>query len=239
MVSMPAFHSDNFNFKTTEIFDGLSAEEVRVLEGASVTHNYKKKEILFREGGIPAGIFHLKSGKVKKYKTTQKGAEQIFYICSSGELLGYHALLSEEYYPDSAATMQDCQISFIPKDVFLSVLLGSPLLANKLLKILAHEFSVFTNSITSLATKTVRERLALNLLILNEKFREGGHDPANINMSRTDMANLVGTAKETLVRLLQDFKKENLIQADGLTIRIIDRRQLIQEANLTSHSIKI
>jgi CRP-like cAMP-binding protein len=236
---MPAFHSDNFRFKTNEIFDGLPSEDMQVLEGSSVTHRYKKKEILFREGGIPTGIFHLKSGKIKKYKTTPKGVEQIFYVCGPGELLGYHALLSEEYYPDSAATMDDCQISFIPKDVFLNVLSRSPLLANKLLKILAHEFSVFTNSITSLATKTVRERLALNLLILNEKFQEDGEEPSEIKMSRTDLANLVGTAKETLVRLLQDFKREKLIETDGLTIRISDRRQVIQEANLTSHSIKI
>jgi CRP-like cAMP-binding protein len=206
-----------------------------------VTHEYKKGEIIFREGGIPTGIFYLKSGKIKKYKTTSQGEKQIFYICREGELLGYHALLSEEYYPDSAATIEESKITFIPKDKFLDVVNSSSIFSNKLLKALAHEFSVFINGITNLATKSVRERIALNLLILDEKFKSADkpNKVSEINISRGDFANMVGTAKETLVRLLQEFKRDGLIESNGLTLRILDKKRLIKEANLAGYTSEL
>lgn len=229
------FRSDNFRFNTKGIFEGLSAENLQMLGQSSVTHRYKRGELIFREGGIPTGIFYLVSGKVKKYKATAKGSEQIFYICAAGELLGYHAVLSEEYYPDSAATIEDSEITFIPRDNFLRVLNASPVLSNKLLKALGHEFSVFINVIATLATKPVRERVALNLLILEEKFRRDDRPDGvvDVNVSRTDLANMVGTAKENLVRLLQQFKAGGLIESSGRAIRIRDKEGLLREANLT------
>ncbi|MEX1240987.1 MAG: Crp/Fnr family transcriptional regulator [Cyclobacteriaceae bacterium] len=235
------FRSDSFRFNTKGIFEGLSAESLQRLDDASVTHLYKKGEIVFREGGIPSGIFYLLKGKVKKYKTTGKGAEQVFYVCTAGELLGYHAVLSEEHYPDSAATIEDSEITFIPRENFLNVLHASSVLSNKLLKTLGHEFSVFINAITNLATKSVRERVALNLLILDEKFkREEKQEAASeINMSRTDLANMVGTAKESLVRLLQQFKIEGLIESNGRIIRILNKKGIIREANLSGGHQKV
>jgi len=231
--------SENNRLKTDQLFEGLSAEELEFLVGSGVTHTYRKGEIIFREGGIPMGIFYVRSGRVKKYKSTVKGGEQILYLCSEGELMGYHALIGEEYYPDSAATTEESQITFIPKDNFLNVLRSSPALSNTLLKALAHEFSVFVNSITSLATKSVRERLASNLLLLDEKFKSSDRGTASeINLSRTDLANMVGTAKETLVRLLQDFQRAGLIEKTNKTIRIIDRKGVIKEANLMGSNSK-
>ncbi|HET9487468.1 MAG TPA: Crp/Fnr family transcriptional regulator, partial [Chryseosolibacter sp.] len=197
-------------------------------------------EVVFREGGIPSGIYYLVKGKIKKYKTTSKGSEQIFYVCTAGELLGYHAILSEEHYPDSAATLVESEITFIPKENFLNLLQASSVLSNKLLKTLGHEFSVFINVITSIATKPVRERVALNLLILDEKFKPDGKAelPSEINMSRTDLANMVGTAKETLVRLLQQFKSDGLIESNGRIIRILNRKGIIREANLVGAHAK-
>lgn len=212
-----------------------SPSHLEILTTSSVTHLYKEGEIIFREGGIPTGIFYLKSGRVKKYKGTQKGEEQIFYLCNAGELLGYHALLSEEHYPDSSATIEDSQITFIPKDKFLEVVNSSSILSNKLLKALAHEFSVFIHNITNLATKSVRERAALTLLILDEKFKPDESDQlAKINLSRGDLASMIGTAKETLVRLLQEFKSQGLIQSDGRFITILDKRGIMREANMTA-----
>lgn len=225
--------SENFRLKTDQLFEGLTAGEQESLMGSGVTHIYKKGEIIFREGGIPTGIFYIKSGKVKKYKTTPKGNEQIFYLCSQGELLGYHALLGEELYMDSAATVEDSHITFIPKDNFIKVLRNSTPFSNALLKALGHEFSLFMNSISNLASKSVRERLAFNLLILNEKFKSTDQPGASeIHLSRTDLANMVGTAKETLVRLLQEFSQAGLIKKTSKTIRIIDWKGIIKEANL-------
>lgn len=232
------FLTQNFRLKTDQIFEGLTLDEHEALFGKGVTHLYKKGEIIFREAGIPTGIFYIRSGRVKKYKSTEKGGEQIFYICNEGELLGYHALLSEGFYPDSAATIEDSQITFIPKDNFLNVLHSSAALSNGLLKALGHEFSLFLNSITNLVTKTVRERLAFTLLILEEKFKRQGHTPvpSEINMSRSDLANMVGTAKETLVRLLREFKDAGYIETSGKSIRIIDRTGIVKEANLVGRS---
>ncbi|HEY9047109.1 MAG TPA: Crp/Fnr family transcriptional regulator [Ohtaekwangia sp.] len=231
---MKNFLSENFRLKTDQLFEGLTPEEQESLMGSGVTHVYKKGEVIFREGGIPSGIFYVKSGRVKKYKTTAKGGEQVFYLCCEGELLGYHALLGEELYPDSAATIEEAQITFIPKDNFLRVLRNSTSLSNALLKALGHEFSLFINSITNLATKSVRERLAFNLLILDEKFKSSHQSAAGsqIILSRTDLANMVGTAKETLVRLLQEFKQAGLIEKTDKTICIINRKGIIKEANL-------
>jgi CRP-like cAMP-binding protein len=161
-------------------------------------------------------------------------------VCTEGELLGYHALLGEEYYPDSAATIEDSEITFIPKEVFLNVLRNSTVLSNRLLKALGHEFSLFIGSITNLATKTVRERLAYTLLVLEEKFKRSDKPGSvvEINMSRTDLANMVGTAKETLVRLLQEFKINKLIETTGKTIRITNRKGIISEANLMGQNSK-
>jgi CRP-like cAMP-binding protein len=233
------FLSENFRLKTDEIFEGLTPEELDTMIGSGVTHVYKSGEIIFREGGIPTGIFFVRSGRVKKYKTTSKGTEQIFYLCGEGELLGYHALLGEDYYPDSSATIEDSEITFIPKENFLKVLRQSTVLSNKLLKALGHEFSLFINNITNLATKSVKERLAFNLLILEEKFKPtAGGQVVDIVMSRTDLANMVGTAKETLVRLLGDFKREGIIEVDGRAIRIINRKKVIKEANLLPQSTR-
>lgn len=234
------FLSENFRLKTSQLFDGLTNGELEQLMGSGVTHTYKKGEIIFRDGGIPTGIFYVNAGMVKKYKETSKGGEQIFYICSDGELLGYHALLGEENYPDSAATIEDSEITFIPKENFLHVLRNSNMLSTRLLKALGHEFSLFINGITNLATKTVRERLAFNLLILEEKFQRStaSRKAREIVMSRTDLANMVGTAKETLVRLLQEFKRDHLVEIDGKGIRIIDRPGIVKEANLIGQGRK-
>lgn len=232
------FLSENFRLKSDHIFQNLTTDEQEKLISSSVTHLYKKGEIIFREGGIATGIYYVRSGKVKKYKTTANDVEQIFYLCCEGELLGYHALLSDEYYPDAAATIEDSQITFIPKDAFLKVLRESTSLSNALLKALGHEFSLFIGSITNLATKSVRERLAFNLLILDEKFKSKDRSESSnaITLSRTDLANMVGTAKENLVRLLQEFKKAGLIEKTDKTIRILDRKRLVKEANLTGFS---
>lgn len=234
------FLSENSRLKRDQIFEGLTPKEIESLVNSGVTHMYKKREVIFREGGIPTGIFYVQKGRVKKYKDTVNGGEQIFYICSEGELLGYHALLSEEFYPDSAATLEDSEITFIPKETFLHVLHHSTTLSNKLLKALGHEFSLFINSITNLATKSVRERLAFNLLLLEEKYKDPENPDAvsEINMSRTDLANMVGTAKETLVRLLQEFKRDSLIESNGRIIRIINRKGIIKEANMIGQNLK-
>ena len=232
--------SSHSRLSTNQLFAGLTPEDQEFLMSAGVTHLYKKGEIIFREGGIPMGIFYVESGRVKKFRAIAQGGEQISYLCAKGELLGYHALLGEVHYPDSAATIEDSMITFIPKDDFLKVLRSSTALSNSLLRALGVEFIHFINSITNLATKSARERLAINLLMLEEKFdtNDVTTDGIDINLSRTDLANMIGTATETLVRLLQEFKKDGLIEKTEKSIRILDRKGLIREANLSVAKVR-
>lgn len=214
------FPFDKYSFNSDSIFDDLPKEDLVLLGRNMVTHNYKKGEILFREGSYPTGIYYIKKGKVKKYKSDKDGREQIFYVCKSGELLGYHALLSEENYTDSSCTLEEATISFIPKDDFLQAVRSSALLSNRLLKCMSHEFGVLVNGITIFAQKTVRERLALSLLILRNKYKKEDQEgkPVELTLSREDLAKMVGTARETLTRLLHDFKEEDLIETQGRKI---------------------
>jgi CRP-like cAMP-binding protein len=223
---------DQFSFNNNSIFEGLTKEESDLLNSRLVTLKFKQGQMIFQEGGFPSGIHIVREGKVKKFKTGIDGKEQIFYICKAGEVLGYHALLSEENYSDSASAMEDSSISFIPKEDFLKVLKSSTILSNHLLKNLSHEFGVLINSITIMAHRSVRERLALSLLVLKDKYKENFIEGAvHITLSRDDLANFVGTAKETLVRLLHDFKKEGLIKTEGKAIIILNAVALVKVAN--------
>lgn len=223
---------DQFYFKNNSIFDCLTNEQRDIIQSHMVTLKCKQGQLIFQEGGYPTGIHIVKEGKVKKYKTGIDGKEQIFYVCRAGEAMGYHALLSEEQYSDSAAAMEESLISFIPKEDFIKVLNSSSVLANQLLKNLSHEFGVLINSITILAQKSVRERLALSLLILKDKYKDNCvNDTVHITLSRDDLANYIGTAKETLVRLLHDFKDEGLIKTEGKAIIILNPKALVKIGN--------
>ncbi len=233
-MDMPtSFKIDKFHFNSDSILNGLPEKDLEVLKSNMISYKFKKEKMIFSEGTYPSGIFHLKKGKIKKYKTDRDGREHIIYVCNSGELLGYAALLSEEPYSDSAATLEDSILEFIPKDIFFNVLEKSQVLSTRLLKNLSHEFAVLENSIVNFAHKSVRERLALSLLILKEKFKDKTNPNASveITLSREDLSNVVGTAVETLVRLLHNFKDEGLIKTEGRKIRIIDTKKLVKVAN--------
>ena len=228
------FPFEKYQFKSESVLEGLPELEMAILKKNMVMHKYKKGEILFREDSYPTGIYYIEKGKVKKYKTDKDGHEQIIYVCNSGELLGYHALISEEFYPDSAAVLEEAIISFIPKDDFLKALNSSTVLSNRLLKCLSHEFGVLVNSIAIFAHKTVRERLALCLLILRDKYiKEDQKDlPVELFLSRDDLSKMVGTARETLVRFLHEFKEDGLIEVEGRKIILLKPKELSKIANL-------
>src|SRR5690606_31501441 len=198
---------------------------------------YAKGSVLFREGAAPDGIFFVREGKIKKYKVDREGREQIIYVANAGELLGYHAILAEERYPDSAAAIEDSLIAFIPKADFLLTLQQSPLLSRRLLQALSHEFAVLANSISVFAHRSVKERLAIALIVLREKYKEPGvpAEETGINISRDDLSNIVGTAKENVVRILKEFKLAGILYTTGRRIFIQDIKQLIE---ISSYGIR-
>jgi CRP-like cAMP-binding protein len=227
------FPIDEWDFKSESILADLPPEDSQLLMARKSDQAYKKGEIIFREGAFPTGIFYITKGRVKKYKVDREGKEQIIYVAKTGELLGYHAILSKDNYPDSAAVLEDSTIAFIPKEDFQEALNQSAILNGRLLKTLSHEFAVLANSLTLFAQRSVRERLALQLIVIREKYKvnfEPGM-PVEIDLSRDDLASLVGTARENVVRMLSEFKAEGTVKTKGRKIIVLDVNRLIKIAN--------
>ncbi len=227
------FPIDKWNFKSHSILAGLPSRDAERITAHMSNQHFSKGEIIFREGSFPPGIFFIRRGKVKKYQVDAEGNEQIIYVANTGELIGYHALLSEERYPDSASALEDSLIAFIPKEDFLEVLTTSEILSQRLLKLLSHEFTVFANNVTLLARRTVKERLATQLVVMREKYKEN-YQPGmevEINLSRDDLASIVGTARENVVRILKGFKEDGIIETRGRKIVVRDIHQLLKIAN--------
>ncbi len=229
------FPIDNWNFHSQSIFKDLPAADREMLLRNAHQKTYIKGEIVFREGAVPAGIYHIDKGKIKKYKVDNFGKEQIIYVGNTGELIGYHAVLADEPYPDSASALEESVLSFIPRQDFLAALDQSAVLSKRLLKTLSHEFGVLANTISVFANRPVRERLAITLLVLREKFKTDLPEGARveINVSRDDIASMAGATRENIVRLLRDFKDEHLIEAKGRKIWILDLKGLIAVSNYT------
>ena len=228
MISVDSFPIEKFVSKSDSIFKNIPVEIKQKLEKQMILKTYKKGQNIFLEGSYPAGIFYLKEGMVKKYKTDNIGKEHILYLCSTGELLGYPALLCNEPYPDSASALEVSTLGFISKDLFLKTTNESNELMLTLLSSLSHEFTVMVNSVTVFARMTVRERLALILLILSAKFHKKNlAKPGEIILSRQDLANMVGTATETLVRLLQVLKKDGVLELKAKSIIVLDPKALM------------
>jgi CRP-like cAMP-binding protein len=227
------FPIDRWNFTTQSILNILLEEDYQILVANQSEQKYQKGDVIFREGSVPAGIFLVRSGKIKKYKIDQIGKEQIIYVASQGELIGYHAVLAEERYPDSASALEASALSFIPKEDFFEVIHRSPTFSQRLLKALSHEFTVLANSISVFAQRTASERLAIALVVLREKYKGDSHADEDIvlNISRTDLANIAGIAQENVIRLLKEFKSEGILETDGRKIIIKDIKLLVKRSN--------
>jgi CRP-like cAMP-binding protein len=227
------FPIDMWDFKSQSILADLSEEDHAILTAHQSEQKYDKGEIIFREGSYPSGIFYIKSGKAKKYKVVKDGGEQIIYVANTGELIGYHAVLAESRYPDSASALEESIITFIPREDFLAILEKSAALGKRLLKTLSHEFAVLANSLTLFTQHPVRERLALQLVVLREKYKVNFKpgELVEINMSRDDLASLVGTARENVVRILSEFKEEGILETKGRKIIVLDVKRLLVLAN--------
>lgn len=227
------FPIDKWDFKSQSIFANLPAEDIALLTAHQSEQVYRKGEVIFREGSYPSGIFYLKTGKAKKYKVANEGGEQIIYVANTGELLGYHAILEGDRYPDSAAALEESRIAFIPKEDFFEALEQSNVLSKRLLKTLSHEFAVLANCLTLFTQRSVRERLALQLVVLREKYKLSSQpgELVAINMSREDLANLAGTTRENIVRILSEFKDAGILETKGRKVIVQDVVALINIAN--------
>jgi CRP-like cAMP-binding protein len=191
------------------IANSLQENELSQLFEKTTNTQYKKGQLVFHEDSMPFGIYVLHEGMIKLYKTGTNGKKQIFQLCKPGDIFGFHAVLNDYAYPDSAETISDCKVEFIPKLTFINLVKKSSSLSFNLLQSLSEEFREFIDQETMLSQKSVRERVALVLFELHDLFKSGAKSV--ITLSRSDLADLCGTVKETLVRTLSDFKEEELI----------------------------
>ena len=212
-----------FDFESNKILSALPEKDKKVVLEQAETLHFKKGKLIFYEGGIPTGVFMIQSGRAKIYKTGLDGKDQIFYVYKSGDLLGYHALLCNELYEDSCEVLEPCQISFISADRFNRLLDRIPNLRLLLIQNMSHEFGVLANIIIVLAQKNLRERLAIFLLVLNQRY-----DEQAIELPRDDLANMVGTARESLGRLLKEFKEEEMISIVNRKIKLMNPTALLK-----------
>lgn len=212
-----------------------NSEQMEQVSRVKTCCHYKKGQHIFYEGNVPMGIHCISSGVVKLVKTNLDGKEQILRFAQKGEYLGYRALVANEPLLATAIAVEDTVACFIPQKAFMDLIEHVPAITKDLLISLSHDLGVVEEKVQSMAQKSVRERLAETLLFLQDTFNESTdakHDIISITLPREDIANIVGTATETVIRLLSEFKSDKLIEMEGKKIRILDREKL----NRISHA---
>ena len=178
----------------------------------------KRNEVIFSEGKYPKGIFQVHKGLVKIFKIGKDGKEQIIQICKAGEIIGFRAVLSENSYNVNAAALEDnTEICFISSGDFNQYKNSNLQLQNRLIQELSTELQEWADFVTDMTQRTVRQRTALALIFLHEAY-----DEKEINVAREDLANMVGTATESLIRLINEFKKDSIITVSARKIQILD-----------------
>ncbi|MBI1803752.1 MAG: Crp/Fnr family transcriptional regulator [Ignavibacteriae bacterium] len=211
------------------IFSELDPADVEKISLHKGCNFHKAGQILFQEGGYPAGLYCINRGKIKLYKTGRDGKEQIVRLAKDGDVVGYRSLISGQPYSASAAVTDDAAICFIPKDTFLSLLKESDSFNARVMEILCHDIATAEQRQLSLAQRSVKERLAETLLMLKE-FYGVEDDGVTIKgtFTREDLASMLGTATETVIRLLSEFNKKKIIELDHKKIRIANSSALLR-----------
>ncbi len=187
---------------------------------------YKKKNNIYLEGDVPVAIYYVGSGKVKTYKTNREGKEYITGLHGPGDFIGYIDQLKGASYSESAMAMEDSDVSIIPKHDFLLLIYNNRDVASIFIKLLSDNITEMEEQLLHLAYNSVRQRVAEALLVLRKKAEEQNEDPDVLYISREDLANMVGTAPESVIRTLSDFKEEGIIEIKSSKILITESNSL-------------
>ncbi len=220
--------SNRFN----SVFCKTEHDKMEEIEALKICSTVKKGETIFREGSYASGVYCINAGKIKLSMIGDEGKEQIVRLAKPGDIIGYKALLSGDRYSSTASALEDCNICFIPREIFLVILQKDAALSFEMMKVLSDELKRAEEKITHLAQKPVRERVAETILFLKETYGVDAENNVNVTLTREEIANLVGTATETAIRLLSEFNKEHIIELSGKKIKILDQNKLVKTANL-------
>lgn len=172
---------------------------------------YNKKQFLYQEGKRPRCLFYVVSGKVKGFRTHEDGKEYITDLFSQGDFIGYSPIIEDRNYEDSAVILEDAEILQLPREDFQKMIYNDISVAAKFIRLITQNVKEKEERLLNLAYSSLRKRIAKALVDIHNKFNAGGPSK-RIEISREDIAQYVGTATESLIRTLSDFKSEKLIE---------------------------
>jgi CRP/FNR family transcriptional regulator, polysaccharide utilization system transcription regulator len=208
------------------IRDARGLEELKKLSQERKKRAFKKKQVIFAENQYPQNLFYINSGKVKTYKSNEDGKDFITGLYGPGDFLGYVALLEETKYAESAEAIEETEVTLIPKEDFSALLHKNRDVAMKFIKLLSKNLKEQEENLLKLAYNSVRKRVADVLVNLYGNFKTTDDKPVEIMVPREDIARMAGTATESVIRVLSDFKDEKLIELKGRKITVLNYPKL-------------
>ena len=229
---VPVPFCDKCALENGAIFRHLSREEVDLLNFEKEFRQFRRGDVLYNEGSRISGFYCIHSGIIKVFKTGLDGKEQIIRFAKPGDIIAYRSVLSNEVACTSAKVIEDAQVCFIPAEILISFVKSNSTYAHELLKLACHELGEANSFITDIAQKTVRERLAEILLLLVNDFGLDDQNYLQISLTREELANIVGTATESVIRLLSEFKSDRLVELTGRKIKVLDKKGLEKISNI-------
>ncbi|MCD6019210.1 MAG: transcriptional regulator, Crp/Fnr family [Bacteroidetes bacterium] len=221
----------NFSGINDFINEAKGIDSLKKLSEERDIRSYKKKDDVYKEGGYPKGIYFINKGKVKIFQTNELGKELITELHKEGDFFGYLSLLQDEKYTSSATALEDSEIFIIPKEDFFSLIYKNAEVSKRFIEILSNNLREKEKQLVKLAYNSVRKRVAEALVKLSDKYKKADEQKFSMNVSREDLANMVGTATETVIRTLSDFKEDKFIEIAGGMITILNYDKLAKMKN--------
>jgi CRP/FNR family transcriptional regulator len=209
---------------SNRLFQGLPESELSAIDRIAVEKRYGRGETIFFEGDDGNGFYLVMEGRVKVFKMSLQGKEQILHIFGDGEPFGEVPVFHGQPFPATAEALVKTRVLFFPRKEFVQVVTQSPSIALNMLAVLSMRLRRFASQIESLSLKEVPARLASYLLYLSEE--QGGVDNVELEISKGQLASLLGTIPETLSRIFGKMSEEGLIEVQGRNIRLLDRAGL-------------
>lgn len=206
----------------------LTKDELVHMANCKTSKTIRKGETIFSEGETINGVFCVKDGVCKMTKLSANGRDQIVHLVKKGELLGQRSMISEEPANLSAVALEDMQVCFIPKNEILSFFNQNNQFSMNVMKTICGDLKEADNIMVDMAQKTVKARLAHALLYLEDNFGTNADQSLKLQLSREEIANMIGTATESCIRLLSEINKAGIIKLDGKKIIIINRKEMIR-----------
>jgi CRP-like cAMP-binding protein len=224
-------NSEDVDISLSPIFKHLSSQEVEKVNEEKTISFYKKGTYIYHEGNRINGIYLVVKGILKVFKTGIDGKEQIIRFAKPYELIAFRSVLSGELACTTAKTLDDSVLAYIPQETFFNLVKTNGQFSLELLQLACRELGEANEYITDIAQKTVRERLAEILVHLKDSFGIDVDNALQISLTREELANIVGTATESVIRLLSEFKADKLIEINGRKIKILNYQALRKIAN--------